>query len=338
MGGGDRPEMASILTPQESDRRHLLMQGHVRHLSGPAVESFLTLARVGPFGKGRHTRPLACSSRPRSKEYHGVAKWESTRGRFGAISRGPADSLPLSAMRASTRSRTFPMRSLRCLTAMSIRPGRTATTVVENGDFRHHPAHCNPCSRHPCNFKSVALQSGMGLDKMLQLMKMFDNLEYNWLSHSGWCLAIRIDMLLDLIIFLSSLLFGSMVFFSAIVMPTVFRSLDKQPAQLLAHQLLPLYYLWCIVLSVLLTIIAAFQFQSLMVLMLVILAGFVYARQYLLNKYNQARAKWLETESPQDKSQYKSLHRQTVIINTFQMIALLSIAVANGLFYPVISP
>ncbi|MYB35294.1 MAG: DUF4149 domain-containing protein, partial [Gammaproteobacteria bacterium] len=80
-------------------------------------------------------------------------------------------------------------------------------------------------------------------------------------------MAIRIDMLLDLIIFLSSLLFGSMVFFSAIVMPAVFRSLDKQPAQLLAHRLLPLYYLWCIVLSVLLTIIAAFQFQSLMVLM-----------------------------------------------------------------------
>ena len=84
--------------------------------------------------------------------------------------------------------------------------------------------------------------------------------------------------------------------------------------------------------------IAAFQFQSITVLMLVILAGFVYARQYLLNKYNQAKEKWLETDSPQDKSRYKSLHRQTVIINVFQMIALLSIAVANGLFYPVIAP
>lgn len=145
-------------------------------------------------------------------------------------------------------------------------------------------------------------------------------------------------MLLDLIIFLSSLLFGSMVFFSAIVMPAVFRSLDTQPARLLAHRLLPRYYLWCIVLSVLLTMIAAFQFQSITVLMLVILAGFVYARQYLLNKYNQAKEKWLETDSPQDKSRYKSLHRQTVIINVFQMIALLSIAVANGLFYPVIAP
>ncbi|MCY4149247.1 MAG: DUF4149 domain-containing protein [Gammaproteobacteria bacterium] len=144
-------------------------------------------------------------------------------------------------------------------------------------------------------------------------------------------------MLLDLIIFLSSLLFGSMVFFSAMVMPAVFRSLDKQPAQLLAHRLFPLYYIWCIVLSALLTIIAAFQFHALMVLMLLILAGFVYARQYLLKKYSQAKAKWLETDSPQDKSRYKSLHRQSVIINVFQMIALLLIAVANGLFYPVIS-
>ncbi|MCY4052190.1 MAG: DUF4149 domain-containing protein [Gammaproteobacteria bacterium] len=144
-------------------------------------------------------------------------------------------------------------------------------------------------------------------------------------------------MLLDLIIFLSSLLFGSMVFFSAIVMPTVFRSLDKQPAQILAHQLFPSYYLWCMALSGLLTVIAAFEYHSLTVLLLVVLSGFVYSRQYLLKKHNQAREKWLETDSPQDKSRYKSLHRQSIIINAFQMIALLSIAVANGFFYPVIS-
>ncbi len=144
-------------------------------------------------------------------------------------------------------------------------------------------------------------------------------------------------MLLDLIIFLSSLLLGSMVFFSAIVMPAVFRALDKQPALVLAQQLFPRYYLWCIVLCGLLTIIAAFEYHSLTVLLLVILSGFVYARQYLLNKHNQAREKWLETDSPQDKSRYKSLHRQSVIINAFQMIALLLIAVANGFFYPVLS-
>ncbi len=145
-------------------------------------------------------------------------------------------------------------------------------------------------------------------------------------------------MILDLIIFLSSLLFGSMVFFSAIVMPAVFQSLDKEPAQVLAHRLFPRYYLWCIALSILLTIIAALEFQSLTLLLLIILSGFVYARQYLLNKYNQARAKWLETDSHQDKSRYKSLHRQTVIINMFQMIALLLIAIANGFFYPAVSP
>lgn len=142
-------------------------------------------------------------------------------------------------------------------------------------------------------------------------------------------------MLLKLIVLLSSLLFGSMVFFSAIVMPAVFKSLDKEPAQVLAHSLLPRYYLWCIVLCALMTL-AAVPYQSLMILLLIVLLGFIYARQFLLKKFNQARAKWLETDSPQDKSRYKSLHRQTVIINVFQMIVLMMIAVANFIFYPTV--
>lgn len=147
-------------------------------------------------------------------------------------------------------------------------------------------------------------------------------------------MAVRIDMLLNLIIFLSSLLFGSMVFFSAVVMPAIFKSLDKEPAQILAHRLFPHYYLWCMILCALMTIAAVSSYHSLAVLLFIVLIGFVYSRQYLLKKIDLARTKWLETDSPQDKSRYKSLHRQGVIINVFQMLALLMIVVANLMFYP----
>ncbi|MXZ80916.1 MAG: DUF4149 domain-containing protein [Gammaproteobacteria bacterium] len=141
-------------------------------------------------------------------------------------------------------------------------------------------------------------------------------------------------MLLNLIIFLSSLLFGSMVFFTAIVMPSIFKSLDKEHAQTLAHHLFPRYYLWCIVLSALTTVAAVTAYHSLALLLMVVLIGFIYSRQRLLGKINQARKKWLDTDSPQDKSRYDSLHRRSVIINGFQMVVLLMIVVANLMFYP----
>lgn len=141
-------------------------------------------------------------------------------------------------------------------------------------------------------------------------------------------------MLVSLTILLSSLLLGSMVFFAGIVAPTIFRSLGQQEAMDYTRQLFPRYYMWCIALSGVATVTAGMARSYIAILLVIVLAGFIYGRQSLMRKVSEAKDRWLDSESPQDKARYKSLHKRSVIINGFQMLALLLIVVANQVLYP----
>ena len=141
-------------------------------------------------------------------------------------------------------------------------------------------------------------------------------------------------MLISLTILLSSLLLGSMVFFAGIVAPSIFRSLGQSEAMDYTRHLFPRYYLWCIVLSGIATLCAGIAQSYIAILLAIVLAGFVYGRQSLMKKVTEARDRWMDSDSPQDKARYKSLHKRSVIINGFQILALLLIVVANQVLYP----
>ena len=141
-------------------------------------------------------------------------------------------------------------------------------------------------------------------------------------------------MVLSLITLLSSLLLGSMVFFAGIVTPSIFKSLDDDNIQSYTRQLFPCYYLWCIGLSGFAALLAVAAKSYIAILLLIILSGFIYGKQTLLPKISKVKDCWLASDSPQDESRYKSLHRRSVIINGFQMFMLLMIVVANLILYP----
>ncbi len=141
-------------------------------------------------------------------------------------------------------------------------------------------------------------------------------------------------MLISLTILLSSLLLGSMVFFAGIVTPSIFRSLGQQEAMDHTRHLFPRYYLWCIVLSGIATLTASIAQSYIAMLLVIVLAGFIYGRQSLMKKVAEARDRWTDTDSPQDKARYKSLHKRSVIINGFQILVLLLIVFANQVLYP----
>ena len=140
--------------------------------------------------------------------------------------------------------------------------------------------------------------------------------------------------MLSLTTLFASILLGSMVFFSGIVAPSIFRSMDDEKALIYTRYLFPKYYLWCIAVSALALIFSLIGKSYLAIPLGIILLGFGYGRQILLPKISEAKDQWLSSDSPHDKARYKSLHKRSVIINGFQMIFLLFIVVANQVLYP----
>ena len=133
------------------------------------------------------------------------------------------------------------------------------------------------------------------------------------------------SLIIDVIV---SFLLGSMVFFAAVVAPTIFRTLEKEGASGLLRAIFPVYYLWGIILSAITLAVCLFHSPKGAVLMALILAGFIYSRQLLTPAINDARDRWNETESAHDKARFASLHRRSVIINAAQMVMLVILIIA----------
>lgn len=132
-------------------------------------------------------------------------------------------------------------------------------------------------------------------------------------------------MTLDILTWLLGALIGSMLFFAAIVAPTVFHALPAEHAGKFLRRLFPRYYLWGLLLALacILAALAAEVELAVSGSCIAVLAGFVYARQILLPAINRARD--LDLEGDRDAHRrFRSLHQQSVLINAAQLIVLLA--------------
>ncbi len=133
-------------------------------------------------------------------------------------------------------------------------------------------------------------------------------------------------MAVNIISFVAASLLGSMVFFAVVVAPTVFRTLEVNDAGRFLRALFPRYYSWGLAVSGI-GLLAAFWVGSFYIASLVaVVALFLYARQVLMPKINEARDAELEGDMVA-KRQFASLHRQSVIVNGVQMLVLLATCV-----------
>jgi hypothetical protein len=91
------------------------------------------------------------------------------------------------------------------------------------------------------------------------------------------------------IIWLVGVLFGSMLFLSFTVAPTVFRSLSTENAGVFLRRLFPGYYLWGLVTALLAAAIAMGTNTAVSVALLLVALLFVFERQTLMPLINHAR-------------------------------------------------
>lgn len=124
-------------------------------------------------------------------------------------------------------------------------------------------------------------------------------------------------------------LIGSMLFFAAVVAPTVFRALPAEHAGPFLRRLFPRYYAWGFVVAALATLLAALAgaAPAAIVVAALIALGFGVARQLLVPRINRARDAELAGDAAAGR-RFARLHRLSVLLNLAQLLAAIGLFVA----------
>ena len=120
--------------------------------------------------------------------------------------------------------------------------------------------------------------------------------------------------------------FGSMVFFSAVVAPIAFIKLDKEVAGQFIRGIFPWYYLLIGIFSLIAVVSLAFDKSNAATLMAIVLIGALISRQMLMPNINKQRELHLAGDIDA-KTRFDRLHRFSVLINLFQMCIVLYVLI-----------
>ena len=129
--------------------------------------------------------------------------------------------------------------------------------------------------------------------------------------------------------FLVTILMGSMIFFMAVVSPSVFTTLNVNASSKFLRTIFPRMFLFGFIISVLSLILSYISGNILNSILLVIVAvSFIINRNYLTPKINNFRDKELEGDE-KASSNFKYMHLLSVLLFILNFIILVSIVIIN---------
>ena len=126
------------------------------------------------------------------------------------------------------------------------------------------------------------------------------------------------EYLLILTKFLIPFLLGGLIFFSALVAPNVFSSLDEKNARVFLRGIFPKLYLYSGIFSLFISLILFFINNFLSFIFFMITFGYFYSRQFLMIKINEA-------SDQKNQKEFKKLHRFSVLIFITQILLMIII-------------
>ncbi len=118
---------------------------------------------------------------------------------------------------------------------------------------------------------------------------------------------------------------GAMIFFAAVVAPTVFGTLEPDEASRMIRRVFPQYYLFgliCLSVATLASSYASNTGARITLPLLLMLGMTFYARQVLMPQVNAARDAMLE-QGEEQTQEFERLHRRSVQLNTTAMVICL---------------
>ena len=133
--------------------------------------------------------------------------------------------------------------------------------------------------------------------------------------------------------FLVTILIGSMIFFMAVISPSVFATLSTNASSKFLRTIFPRMFLFGFIialLSLILSYISANNLNS--ILLIVVAVSFIINRNYLTPKINNFRDKELEGDE-KASSNFKYMHLLSVLLFILNFIILVSIVIINYFNY-----
>ena len=129
--------------------------------------------------------------------------------------------------------------------------------------------------------------------------------------------------------FLVTILIGSMIFFMAVVSPSVFATLSTNASSKFLRTIFPRMFLFGFIIALLSLILSYISANNLNSILLVIVAvSFIINRNYLTPKINNLRDKELEGDQ-KASSNFKYMHLLSVLLFILNFIILVSIIIIN---------
>ena len=133
--------------------------------------------------------------------------------------------------------------------------------------------------------------------------------------------------------FLLTILIGSMIFFIAVVSPSVFATLSTNASSKFLRTIFPRMFLFGFIIALLSLILSYISANNLNSILLVIVAvSFIINRNYLTPKINNLRDKELEGDQ-KASSNFKYMHLLSVLLFILNFIILVSIVIINYFNY-----
>ena len=120
---------------------------------------------------------------------------------------------------------------------------------------------------------------------------------------------------MDLTLFLISIWVGSIIFFSAIIAPTVFKALNEKNAGIFLRAFFPKYYVFGIILGIIALILGIKAMSLILVSMIVAMILLSIISRLMIPVINAARDMDVEGES-----RFKKLHTLSVFLNILTLI------------------
>lgn len=120
---------------------------------------------------------------------------------------------------------------------------------------------------------------------------------------------------MDLTLFLISIWVGSIIFFSAIIAPTVFKALDEKNAGIFLRAFFPKYYIFGIILGFIALILGIKAMSLILVSMVLAMILLSIISRLMIPVINAARDMGVEGES-----RFKKLHTLSVFLNILTLI------------------
>ena len=133
--------------------------------------------------------------------------------------------------------------------------------------------------------------------------------------------------------FLLAVLIGSMIFFMAIVSPSVFATLSTNASSKLLRTIFPRMFLFGFIITILSLVLCYISSNILNSILLIIVAmSFIINRNYLTPKINDFRDKELEGDKKASSS-FKYMHLLSVLLFVLNFIILIGIVINNYFNY-----